>query len=255
MALRFIISPAKKMQATEEYPFATACPQFIEKARVLAAHLHQMDFEQLHKMWACSERLAQDALRQLDALQTGLYMPFDQLSAAICSYNGIQYTNIAASVMPEEHIVWVQKHLRILSGLYGLVRPLDGICPYRLEMQAKLAIDGSHTLYEWWGNTLAHALMDEAAEVHIINLASKEYAQAVVPYLADRTITCLFLSPDAKSGKLVMRAPEIKAARGSFIHWCAEKNIQSAAELREFDERGYRFDAALSCNTKLVFRK
>ncbi|WP_084522241.1 peroxide stress protein YaaA [Atopobium fossor] len=254
MALRFITSPAKKMQTTEEYPFATALPQFIEKARIIAAHLHQMDFEQLHKLWACSERLAHESMQQLDALQEGLQLPFEQLSAAICSYNGIQYTNIAASVMSEEQIEWMQTHLRVISGMYGLVRPLDGVCPYRLEMQAKLTMDGSRNLYEWWGDLLAHTLMDEADDVYLVNLASKEYSQAVLPYVTDRAITCSFLSPDQKSGKLVMRAPEIKAARGSFIRWCAEKGVESLDDLRNFNGRGYTFDESLSSKDELVFK-
>ena len=255
MNLRFIISPAKKMKVTEEYPFATAQPQFIEKARKIAAHLHNMDFEQLHKLWACSPRLAHESLQQLNELQAGLQLPFDHLTAAVCSYNGIQYTNIAASVMFEEQLSWTQEHGRVISGLYGLVRPLDGVCPYRLEMQAKLSMDGAHNLYEWWGDLLARTLMDEADDIRIINLASKEYSQALVPYFADKTITCTFLSPDAKSGKLVMRAPEVKAARGSFIRWSAEKNIASVAELHKFDGRGYTFDEVLSSSNELVFRK
>ena len=147
----------------------------------------------------------------------------------------------------------MQEHLRILSGFYGVLRPLDGVVPYRLEMQAKLAVDGARNLYEFWGDSLSRVL---AAETDVIvNLASVEYAKAVVPS-ADRcgarVLTCLFGTVDARD-RLVQRSTAAKAARGTMVRWCAENAIKEPADLQAFDALGYAFDPARSTDDCYVF--
>lgn len=144
---------------------------------------------------------------------------------------------------------WLQDHLWILSGFYGCARPFDAVQPYRLEMGAKLSIDGACDLYAFWGGRIADAI--EGAATHedttetepalIVNLASVEYAKAVLPYTAPTTqiVTCVF-GEDLRGGKPVQRATASKIARGSMVRWMAERHIERAEDLARFNI-GYRY--------------
>ncbi len=311
MNLRFIISPAKKMQITDDIPHATSVPVYLERALAMAKILNACDTSQLKTLWKCSDALAQQNVQNLPALVDSLQKLATQLaekgtaadgqisqrellttcglsvqSAAIISYNGIQYQHIAASVMQAHELAWLQEHLRILSGLYGILRPLDTVFPYRLEMQAQfgpahISVTREATIgredkllreqqardqglqgqqlrdvYEGWGTTLAQALTNEAKDVHIMNLASQEYAKAITPYVAAEAVTtCLFMTHDARTGRLVQRSPEIKAARGSFIRWCAEQSVSTTEDCKHFADRQYFFDKVLSDEKTMVFVK
>ena len=196
------------------------------------------------------------------------------VSPAAFSYVGIQYQSMAPEVLDQESLAWLQSHLWILSGLYGCVRPFDAVQPYRLEMGAKLAADGAKNLYAFWGDALARAVcgyMDDetppktGAASHagtcVVNLASVEYAKAVLPHLdqGSRCVTCIF-GEDLRAGKPVQRSTASKTARGSMVRWMAENRIEDPAELVRFDV-GYAFSADLSSapdtrgNQTLVFMK
>ena len=157
--------------------------------------------------------------------------------------------------MNEKELMWLTSHLRILSGMYGILRPLDGVIPYRLEMQAKLAVGGCRDLYEFWGERLLDSLLGDGAEV-IVNVASQEYAKAVVPW-AQRTgapvVTCVFGEVRASDGRVVQRATEAKAARGAFVRWCAEQGVEKVEQLEGFSERGYRLNRSRSDAETLTF--
>ena len=148
---------------------------------------------------------------------------------------------------------YLDRHLRILSGFYGVLAPRDGVVPYRLEMQAKLALPAQRghgatsNLYEYWGDTLAHHVAQQFDVV--VNVASVEYAKAVTPYLAEmgvRVLTCLFGTVRPSDGRLVQRSTEAKAARGDFVRWCAEHAVEATCDLDGFDDRGYHLDPARS---------
>jgi cytoplasmic iron level regulating protein YaaA (DUF328/UPF0246 family) len=153
----------------------------------------------------------------------------------------------------------VQSHLRILSGFYGVLKPMDGVTPYRLEMQAKAEVDGFKNLYEFWGDKIYREVMDESRTV--INLASKEYSKCVENYLqpGDRFITCVFgeLSEETgkKSGKprVVQKGVYAKMARGEMVRFMAVNDIREPEQVREFDWSGYSFREDLSTETKYVF--
>ena len=141
--------------------------------------------------------------------------------------------------------------MRILSGFYGLLRPFDGVTPYRLEMQAKLAVDGCRDLYQFWGNRLARQLVSETDVV--LNLASKEYSKAVETYLPKtvRFVSCVFGA--LKDGKIVEKGTKCKMARGQMVHWLAENQIKSPEDLRAFDQLGYQFCRSASVSNHTVF--
>jgi cytoplasmic iron level regulating protein YaaA (DUF328/UPF0246 family) len=177
------------------------------------------------------------------------------LSPAVLTYVGIQYQHLAPQVMTERELLWLSSHLRILSGMYGTLRPFDGVVPYRLEMQARLSVGESRDLYEFWGGRLLDTLLGAGAGV-IVNVASQEYAKALVPW-AQRTgvpvVTCVFGEVRASDGRVVQRATEAKAARGAFVRWCAEQGVEKVEQLEGFSERGYRLDRSRSDAETLTF--
>ena len=173
------------------------------------------------------------------------------LTPAILSYDGIQYTYMAPSVFEDGQYDYVQENLRILSGFYGVLRPMDGVTPYRLEMQAKAAVDGQKDLYDYWGDRLYREIMDESRT--IINLASKEYSKCVEKYLReeDRYITCVF--GEFENGKVIQKGVYAKMARGEMVRFMAEHKIRDPEEMKSFNWSGYRFREDLSTDKDYIF--
>ena len=174
--MRVIIAPAKKMRRdTDSFP-VEGLPVFLEEAGRLKRALQGMAPGELQALWKCSGALA--------GLNAGRLADMDLrrgLTPAILAYEGIQYRYMAPGVMEAAQLDYLREHLRILSGFYGLLRPFDGVTPYRLEMQARLSVDGAGDLYAFWGGRLAEQLASETDWV--LNLASREYSRAVEPHL------------------------------------------------------------------------
>ena len=196
----------------------------------LADAVRALSYDEAKALWQCSDALAELNFERFRTLE----VRSGALTPAVLAYEGIQYQNLAPQVMTMEQLDYLQEHLRILSGLYGVVRPLDGVAPYRLEMQAKLAVDGARNLYEFWGDSLSRVL---AAETDVIvNLASVEYAKAVVPS-ADRcgarVLTCLFGTVDARD-RLVQRSTAESRARchGALVRRERYRTASRPASLR-----------------------
>ena len=149
---------------------------------------------------------------------------------------------------------YLQEHLRILSGFYGMLRPFDGVTPYRLEMQARLSVNGCPDLYAFWGDRLARALAGEAGLV--VDLASQEYSRAVLPHLPPsvEVLTCTF-GELRKDGRVVEKGTLCKMARGQMVRWMAERGVHRSEELKDFQDLGYRYDAAHSGHDHYVFLK
>ena len=185
--MKIIISPAKKMNMDTDSLAYQDLPVFLSKTEQLYGRLKAMSYEELKALWKCNDKIANlnvERLQQMDLRKN--------LTPAILSYEGIQYQHMAPGVFTENEFSYIQEHLRILSGFYGVLRPFDGVVPYRLEMQAKLSMDDTKDLYAFWGSTLADHLAEETD--CIINLASKEYSLSVSKYLPSsvRFITIVF---------------------------------------------------------------
>ena len=244
--MRVIIAPAKKMRRdTDSFP-VEGLPVFLEEAGRLKRALQGMAPGELQALWKCSGALA--------GLNAGRLADMDLrrgLTPAILAYEGIQYRYMAPGVMEAAHLDYLREHLRILSGFYGLLRPFDGVTPYRLEMQARLAADGCRDLYQFWGARLARQLAGETDLV--LNLASKEYSRAVEPHLPGdvRFATCVF--GQWKEGRVVEKGTQCKMARGQMVRWLAENRVTKLADIRAFGQLGYRFEAALSSGNRFVF--
>lgn len=253
--LQIIISPAKKMNILSEYDCSLTVPAFLPQAESLYCILREMDLPSLKALWKCSDKLAVQNYERLQALH-----PEKNLTPALLAYEGIQYQYIAPGIFTDSQWDYVSRHLRILSGLYGVLRPTDGIIPYRLEMQAKLQTDSAKDLYAYWSSSLAAEIAgalrsDPASPPQIINLASAEYSRAVLPWLpVDITcITCTF--GELSGGQVRVKATQAKIARGEMVRWMAEHQISRAQDIRTFDSLGYRFCEDRSSEQDYVFLK
>ena len=170
--MRIIISPAKKMNVdTDSLPWLDL-PAFLPRTEQLAKALQAMDKDALKKLWKCNDQIAALNVERLAHMDL-----HTRLTPAILAYEGIQYQYMAPGVFTRQEFDYVQEHLRILSGFYGILKPFDGVTPYRLEMQAKLKVGQAKDLYSFWDNCLAEQLFAETD--CILNLASREYSLCV----------------------------------------------------------------------------
>ena len=176
---------------------------------------------------------------------------YKRQTPAILSYEWIAYQYMAPSVFEDGEFDYVQENLRILSAFYGVVKPLDGVTPYRLEMQAKAKVNGTKDLYEYWGDKIYREVSDE--DRVIINLASKEYSKCVEQYLQpeDTYITCVF--GEISGEKVVQKGVYAKMARGEMVRFMAERNVQDPQEMKAFDRLGYRFCEERSDEKNYIF--
>lgn len=244
--MRIIISPAKKMNVnTDSIPWQEL-PAFLEDTEKICGKLKGMSYEELKKLWKCNDQIANLNFERLLNVELAR-----NLTPAILSYEGIQYQYMAPGVFTDEEFRYIQEHLRILSGFYGLLKPFDGVTPYRLEMRAKLKAGECKDLYQYWSSKIAEALFSETK--CIINLASKEYGQCVSRYLtADvRFITCVF--GEEKAGKVIEKGTMCKMARGEMVRYMAENQITNAEEIKRFARLGYRYAPVHSGEDLFVF--
>lgn len=243
--MQIIIAPAKKMN-TDDGLEPRGLPAFLPQTRRLLEALQAMPYDALKKLWACNDQLA-----ALNAQRVKTMDLTRNLTPAILSYEGIQYQRMAPNVFTYAQLDYIQTHLRILSGFYGILRPFDGVTPYRLEMQARLAVDGCRDLYAFWGDALARSL--EAETDAVLNLASYEYSKAVSRHLSPKTrfITCVFAQ--RKGEKLIEKGTLCKMARGEMVRFMAENAIEDPEEIKAFTGQNFRFHPELSHETEYIF--
>ena len=170
--MKIIISPAKKMNIDTDTFAYQDLPVFVDDAEMLMQWIREKSYEELKKLWACNDKITEQNFERFRDMNLRKY-----LTPALISYEGIQYQYKAPEVFTQDAWDYVQEHLRILSGFYGVVKPLDGVTPYRLEMQAKAAVNGTKNLYDFWNHRLYDEVMDESRT--ILNLASKEYSKCI----------------------------------------------------------------------------
>lgn len=244
--MRWIISPAKKMREDWEFLPPQDLPRFLPEAERLLAHLRGLSFEELKTLLGCNEQIARLNFERYQAmdLRRGL-------TSALLAYQGIQYQYMAPGVMEAGDYTELQGHLRILSGFYGILRPQDGVTPYRLEMQAKLRTGFCRDLYDFWGDRLAGTLAEETDLV--LNLASEEYAKAVRRHLPPglRMVDTVFAERSGE--RIVEKGVYVKMARGEMVRYLAHCRGAGLEEVRAFQGLGYRFAEGLSQPDRLVF--
>lgn len=253
--MKIVISPAKSLDFETELPVKQFTEyDFVKQSVSIDKVLKKQKPKQLMELMSISDKLAdlnwkRNQERNVTELST------ENARQAIYAFNGDVYIGLDAYTLSKEKIEILQGKLRILSGLYGLLKPLDLMQPYRLEMGTKLPVGKNKNLYEFWRNTITKALNDELTKDELfVNLASNEYFDAVdVKKLKVPVITPEF--KDYKEGKLKIISFFAKKARGMMVRYIIDSNAETIDDLKGFNYEGYAFDANLSTETKLVFTR
>ena len=246
--MKIILSPAKKMITDIDSIAPDALSEFIEKTTEIQSWLKSKSKEELKTIWKCNDKITEQNFNRFENMDL-----YHLLTPAVLSYEGIAFQYMAPSVFEDMQLEYVQNHLRILSAFYGALKPMDGVTPYRLEMQAKIRIGDSKNLYEYWGDLLYRSVIDDSRI--IINLASKEYSKYIEKYLTpqDRYISVTFC--EAFGDKMVTKGTYAKMARGEMVRFMAENNIENPVDIKKFDRLGYSFRSDLSSDTEYVFER
>ncbi|MBD3723901.1 MAG: peroxide stress protein YaaA [Flavobacteriaceae bacterium] len=252
--MKIVISPAKSLDYTTELPTKRYTEaQFLNKSETIQKTLKKKKPKDLMELMSISEKLSDLNWQRNQNWQ----LPFTPENArpAVYAFNGDVYVGLDAYTIPKEKLTVLQDKLRILSGLYGLLKPLDLIQEYRLEMGTSLQVGTKKNLYEFWKKTITDALNKELQKDELfINLASNEYFSAVdVKSLKVPVITPEF--KDYKDGKLKMISFFAKKARGLMVRYIIDNNVETLDELKSFNYEGYAFDANLSKGNSLVFTR
>lgn len=217
--MKIIIAPAKIMKIDRDSFPIQSKPQFLDKTRILERFLKSRSNEQLKDLWHASENVTKQSILQLENMNLD-----ERLTPAILAFSGIQYQYMAPDLFTQPALDYIQKNLRILSGFYGMLRPFDGVCPYRLELNTKMVGFRDYSLYHFWGSDIAENLFQE--DNIVIDLASKQYTRLVKPYLSQgrQLITVEF--QELKNGKWKTVGVHAKMARGEMVRYIAEKQIK-----------------------------
>jgi uncharacterized protein len=251
----FLLSPAKSLDYDTPTAVAATRPQFMAEAAGLIEVLRTRSPAQIAELMDLSDNLA--------ALNVARYAAWRPRSTAhnskpaVLAFNGDVYDGLQAATLSADDLAWAQQHLVILSGLYGVLRPLDALQPYRLEMGTRLETSRGRDLYTWWGDTIANELNHRQARVAepvIVNLASQEYARAALRKgLKARVVECVF--EDWKGAGYKIISFYAKKARGLMARQAITQRWDRVEALQGFDAEGYAFDGAGSTPDRLVFRR
>ncbi len=247
-----VISPAKKLDF-EGIPLkhdATE-PAYQADAYSLSRTARRLSVAKLQKLMSISPALAK--LNQARFKDFAEAPTPEQVKPAALAFNGDTYTGLQAGTFTTDELTYAQKHLRILSGLYGLLRPMDNIQPYRLEMGSRLATRRGKTLYQYWGARIAEAI-NEAETETLLNCASVEYFSAVKPEaLTPHVITPIFM--ELRDGEAKIVSFFAKKARGMMARYVVQNQIDTPEGIKNFNHGGYAFQPAKSTPAKLVFTR
>lgn len=245
--MKIIIAPARTMKVDEDtFPYRDL-PQFLPATAEILSWMRSLSYTELHRLWwNCSSRLAEKNYRWLQEMDLE-----HGLTPAIIAFTGLQYQYMAPDVFSDQGLEYIADHLRILSGFYGLLRPFDGIVPYRLGMGDRARVAGTANLYQFWGSRLADCLYHD--DQLVLDLASAEYEKAIQPYLTGqrRLVKCVF--GEEVAGRVRQKATQAKMARGTMVRYLAENNITDLAGVKAFTVGGYHFRPELSKPDYLAF--
>ncbi len=255
MTMYFLLSPAKNLNETRDFtPKIYSQPPLLEQAELLMNDLRPLAPQELAELMHISDKIA-----LLNAERNANWQPPftpDNAKQAIYMFNGDVYEGIDAYARSEEEISYIHNHVRILSGLYGMLRPLDLMQPYRLEMGTALKNSRGKNLYEFWGDRITTRLnftLNCSEDDIVVNLASQEYFKAIQPAkLNARIITPIF--KDGKNGSnFKVVSFYAKRARGLMVRYAAQNAIENVELLKQFDLEGYAFNAVASSENEWVF--
>jgi cytoplasmic iron level regulating protein YaaA (DUF328/UPF0246 family) len=239
---------SKTMRAPLSGPTPRGTPALLDGAEELVAYLRTLSPQQLSRIMAISADLAAKTQEQYAAWSTAA----DRQVPAAATFVGDSYSGLRIDSLNAADRAYADTHLRVLSGLYGILRPFDGINPYRLEMGYRLPAGKYSNLYRFWGTSIVEQLPGSG---RVINLAANEYSKTVLAHVdADRVVTPKFLTIDPASKRPKFVVVHAKIARGAFARWLTTQRVEDTVEaIREFRDIGYRYDETLSTPSEPVF--
>ena len=244
-----VVSPAKKLNMNSVQGVTSTEPAFADHAEELAGVARALNVAELQKLMGLSLNLAQLNAERFAAFGS------QQTKAAVLAFAGDTYQGLEAGSLDRDEMAWAQEHLRILSGLYGVLRPLDAIEPYRLEMGSRLKTGKGSTLYAFWADQLSQALNAQAAKTGaavVVNCASQEYFGAVdLSALSQKIITPVFM--ERKAGRAKIVSFYAKKARGAMARYIVQHRLTDPEGLKDFDSGGYAYVPDQSDAQKWLF--
>ena len=247
-----LISPAKRLVFPDKHKPAST-PIFADVAKELVTTCAGLSATELTKLMKISDKIANLNVERYDQLANDKA----PLYPASMMFDGEVYRGLDASTMSASAMVWSQNHLAILSGLYGLLRPLDGVAPYRLEMGSRLRTNKGNTLYDFWGKQIAdriNEILSSHDEQVVVNLASKEYTKSISKKaLKAKIVECKFM--EERDGKLKILSVYAKKARGLMARYMMENQLETVDALKGFSVDGYSYRPKESTDSMLVFAR
>jgi cytoplasmic iron level regulating protein YaaA (DUF328/UPF0246 family) len=251
-----VISPAKTLDFdTPPGTRKTTMPQLLDRSAELVEDMQAMSPDDIRALMGVSEKIAN--LNHQRFMNWSRPFNLDNAKQSILAFKGDVYTGLDADTLDAAQLNFAQQHLRILSGLYGVLRPLDLMQAYRLEMGLKFANSGGKNLYEFWGGEITGSLNTQLKKIKsdvLLNLASNEYFKSIKPgALNAEVITPVF--KDLKSGKYKIISFYAKKARGQMARYIIDNGLESPDDLKKFDTAGYRYSAGQSTAREWVFTR
>ena len=240
--MKIIISPAKTVKEGQgQYG---SLPQLLARTEQIRKEVLKKDLYELMEMWGCSEKIAEVNQKRFAEMNLS-----ENLMCAIERYTGMQYQSLDYASLNETQKAYILKHVLIPDAFYGLLKADDGIVPYRMDFHAQIQINGCKDLYESWKDLPSSLIEDDL----LINLASEEYAKAILPYYSGSVVSIRFMQN--KNGKLRSASTLAKKARGTFLRWMAVNSMESLEQMKDFDLDGFHYEKDVSNESCFVFVK
>lgn len=240
--MKIIISPAKTVK--ERQGHYGSLPQLLARTEQIRKEVLKKDLYELMEMWGCSEKIAEVNQKRFAEMNLS-----ENLMCAIERYTGMQYQSLDYAFLNETQKAYILKHVLIPDAFYGLLKADDGIVPYRMDFHAQIQINGCKDLYEYWKDLPSSLIEDDL----LINLASEEYAKAILPYYSGSVVSIRFMQN--KNGKLRSASTLAKKARGTFLRWMAVNSMESLEQMKDFDLDGFHYEKDVSNESCFVFVK
>lgn len=245
--MKIVISPAKRMKYDDFGEEHLSCPNFIDRADDIAKRMSKLSFDELKEVLKTNDKLTADAFEMYKNYNTS------PPSAAILSFDGIQYKYMAPTVFDDDMLSYVNKNVFILSAVYGALRPFDAVVPYRLEMNSPAVKLGLKSMYEFWSESIADYVYKN--DNLVLGLTSAEYTRSIKKYVRGERRFVYVSFGEMIDGKIVEKGVYVKMARGDMIRYLAENNITDLDGVKKYCGLNYVYHPELSSENVITFIK
>ena len=244
--MKIVITPAKRMKDDIDYLEVESEPAFLKDTEIILKYLKILSIQEVKQLLKCSDKIAQEAYQNYQLIDLKR-----NTVPALLAYEGIQYNSLAAHILTDEDYEYTKSYIRILSGFYGVLRPFDGVVPYRLELNNKLAFEKYSNLYQFWGNKMYQELIKDDYE--ILDLGAKQYSRIIKRYLDQdiNYVKCYFMEKKNNTFKEV--GVYVKQARGEMVRYLIKNRVTSFEQVKKFKGLGYCFDYEKSNQNNFIF--